>query len=111
MSELPEDLPRLWTIRKYLLLQLAQVDRAIEQAENGSPRDKPPQARWCVTWKRVPVREKRTGILHAADCWMAKGDKLTIREVQQLRQDPSRDIQPCEACKPGQHEAAQRPAQ
>lgn len=102
MPELPEDLPRLWTIKQYLLLQLAAVDKAIETAENGGPRDAQAVARWCIQWRYTPVGTPRLGVLHRADCWMAKGDKLTIREVQQLRQDPGQRIEPCDVCEPGQ---------
>ncbi|RAJ70317.1 hypothetical protein K378_01482 [Streptomyces sp. Amel2xB2] len=102
MPELPEDLPRLWTIKRYLLLLLADVDKAIETAENGSPRGKPPPPRWCIQWRHTPVGTPRLGILHHAGCWMATGDRLTIREVQALRQDPGRRIERCEACGPGQ---------
>ena len=100
---LPGDLPRLWTIQKYLLVQLAQVNRAIEEAENGPRRDKPPPRRWCIQWRFTPKGTPRLGILHQADCWLATGDRMTLREIQQARQQPGREIRPCDTCTP-EHE-------
>lgn len=101
MDDLPEDLPRLRTLRHYLLLRLAHVDRAIEQAEDDVPdRRTPSPPRYLVMWRYTPVGTPRLGILHTADCWMAKGDRLTIREVQQLRQHPDRRIERCDVCSP-----------
>lgn len=108
MAELPGDLPRLWAVRHYLLIQLAAVNQAIEEAENGPPRDRPTLPRWCIQWRYTPKGTPRTGVLHAADCWMAKGEKLTIREVQQLRKDPGRRIEPCEVCRPDRPNALPR---
>jgi len=108
VSELPRDLPRLWTLKRYLLLLLTDVDRAIEQAENGPPRDKPGPPRYVVMWRYTPVGTPRLGVLHTADCWMAKGQRLTIREVQQLRRSDARNIEACDVCTP---DTQQRPAQ
>jgi hypothetical protein len=105
MSELPSDLPRLWTIRKYLLRQLAAIDRAIKQAENGITEQKPAAPRYVVMWRYTPVGTPRLGVLHTADCWMAKGERLTIREVQQLRRHDGRRIEPCDVCRPDTHPA------
>lgn len=104
MSDLSRDLPRLWTIKKFLLLQLADVDRAIKQAENGVTESAPGPPRYVVMWRFTPVGTPRLGILHQADCWIAKGDRLTIREVQQLRRSPSRRIEPCDVCVPGKQQ-------
>lgn len=106
MSELPEDLPRLWTIKQYLLLQLAAVNRAIQQVENGVVEQSATLPRFIVMWRFTPVGTPRLGILHRADCWMAKGERLTIREVQELRQHDGRRIEPCDVCDP---DTAQRP--
>ncbi|WP_181765323.1 DUF6233 domain-containing protein [Streptomyces albidus (ex Kaewkla and Franco 2022)] len=104
MAELPEDLPRLWTLRKYLLLQLAAVDRAIKQAENGITEQLPTLPRFAVAWRFTPAGTPRLGILHTADCWMAKGARLTIREVRELRKHPGRRIEPCDTCDPGKEQ-------
>jgi len=110
MSELPGDLPRLWTLRKYLLMQLAAVDKAIKQAENGVTPSAPGPARYVVMWRYTPAGTPRLGVLHHADCWMAKGERITIREVQQLRQHDGRRVEPCDVCTPDQPATAQRPA-
>lgn len=101
MSEYPRDLPRLRTIERYLLLQLAGVRRAIERAENDIPdRPAPPAARWYVQWRFTPKGTPRTGVLHRGECFMADGDPLTAQQVQESRRAPGRKILFCEQCKP-----------
>jgi hypothetical protein len=103
VPDLPLDLPRLHTLRQYLLRQLADVDRAIHQAENGiTEQAQPSPARYVVMWRYTPVGTPRLGIVHRAECWIAKGDHLTVREVQQLRRSAGRRIEPCDVCTPDQ---------
>jgi hypothetical protein len=100
VPDLPDDLPRLWTLKRYLLMQLAAVDRAIQQAENGTGDEAQLLPRYIVMWRFTPAGTPRLGVLHTADCWMAKGARLSIREVQQLRRYPDRRIHPCDVCAP-----------
>lgn len=87
--------------RRFLLLQLAAVDRAIKQAEHGIAEQPPPLPCFVVMWRFTPVGTPRLGILHSAECWTAKGERLTVREVQELRKQSGRCIEPCDVCGPG----------
>lgn len=94
-------MPRLRTVERWLLQQLAAVRRDIAQAESGelprTYRDDTP--RYVLQWRWVPRGQPRTGVLHDADCWMATGDRLTWRQVQVERRG-GRRIQPCDVCRP-----------
>ncbi|MFI9026313.1 hypothetical protein [Streptomyces sp. NPDC053560] len=101
MTELPRDVPRLRSIERYLLVQLAAVQRALQEAENSittKPDSSPP--RWGIAWKRAPVGQTRVGILHRADCWMAPRELLDARAVFEARRQEGRRIEPCDSCKP-----------
>lgn len=100
MPELPPDLPRLWTLRKYLLLQLAAVDRAIEQAENGRPETPEPTAGWWIQWRRSPPGTVLVGVLHTAGCMLTKGRPLTAQQVQAERHREGHRLTRCEVCVP-----------
>lgn len=100
MSEYPRDVPRLRTIERYLLVQLAAVQRAIERAENGTPEPSLPRADWSIQWRRARVGEIRVGILHRADCMLATGEPLDARAVQAQRRREGRRVEPCDACSP-----------
>jgi hypothetical protein len=72
MNDMPRDLPRLWTLHKCLLMQLAAVERAIKQAENGVEPSALGQTRWVIMWRYTPKGTPRLGVLHVADCWMGQ---------------------------------------
>lgn len=101
MAEYPSDVPRLRTIERYLLLQLAAVQRAIEKAETGittKPADAPP--RWSITWKRARVGEIRVGTVHRADCWMAPTRQYDARGIFEVRRREGQRLEMCDTCKP-----------
>jgi hypothetical protein len=99
-APLPGDVPRLRTVERWLLWQLAAVRRAIAQAESGELprgyRDDTP--RYVIQWRWVKRGQPRTGVLHDADCWMAKGERLSWRQVQLERE--GRRIVSCDVCEP-----------
>ncbi|WP_139140733.1 hypothetical protein [Streptomyces abyssalis] len=98
---LPDDLPRLYTIRTLLLTLLTTVNAAIEEAEDPRPRAaaRIPR-RWCINWRRAPAGHTRVGVLHAADCMLATGQPVDARTVQAERRRDGRRIEPCEVCDP-----------
>ncbi|MDT0377207.1 hypothetical protein RM572_00250 [Streptomyces sp. DSM 42041] len=101
MSDLPQDEPRLRTLERYLLVQLAAVRQAIQQIQDGPPRghtDTTP--RWCIQWRFAPQGQPRRGIVHRADCWMADGEKLNGAQVNHERSKPGRSLEPCDQCRP-----------
>lgn len=100
MSDYPPDVPRLRTIERYLLVQLAAVRRAIDEAENGTPRARPPAASWHIVWRWGPAGQPRVGTLHTADCFLARGDPLTTQQVQAARREPGKRVDMCETCQP-----------
>lgn len=98
---LPDDLPRLYTIRTLLLTMLTTVNAAIEEAEDPRPRATKVPRRWCITWRRSRAGHPRVGVLHAADCIFATGTPLDARTVQAARRREGRRIEACETCAPG----------
>ncbi len=99
-APLPGDVPRLRTLERWLLLQLAAVRRAIEQAEHGAPRAVAASPRYVIQWRWVAKGQPRRGIVHAAGCWMAKGETLTPAQLAFERDQPGRRLELCDACKP-----------
>lgn len=101
-APLPDDVPRLRTIERWLLLQLAAVRKAIEQAEDPAAvrRQQQAEARWVIQWRKVRKGEPKRGVVHEADCWMAKGEPLTPSQMAFEREQPGRRLEPCDACKP-----------
>ncbi|WP_314177920.1 hypothetical protein [Streptomyces winkii] len=103
MSEfsLPDDLPRLYTIRTLLLSLLTAVNNAIEEAEDPRPRGAKTARRWCVEWRRTPAGQTtRIGVLHVAECMLATGEPMDARTVQAERRRAGHRIEPCETCTP-----------
>jgi hypothetical protein len=109
VDDLPSDVPRLRTLEHYLLQQLAAVRDAIEEADTpaGDADTGGDVPRWVITWQWVPRGQPRTGRLHRQDCWAAKGEPLTIRQVAEARR--TRRIINCDLCHPTDPPPPDRP--
>lgn len=98
MSDYPPDVPRLRTIERYLLIQLAAVRRAIEAAERPEPA--PPPTRWCLVWHRTPAGQPRVAVLHRAGCILATGRPVDALAIAAVHRAPDRALEPCDVCHP-----------
>lgn len=99
-------MPRLCTIERYLLVQLAALRRAIEQADQDAgrtghaTRSADGRPRWHIEWHRVPVDQQRRGTMHRADRWTLRGPENTAHQLAQTAEQHGGNVWPCDACNP-----------
>jgi hypothetical protein len=82
VTDLPPDLPRLRTVRQYLLHQLARVEAAITAAETGTePWLSGPAPGWCVQPLPTGVGRAQRVVVHRTDCWAVGECREVDRET------------------------------
>ncbi|MDT0270601.1 DUF6233 domain-containing protein [Streptomyces sp. DSM 44915] len=97
MSELlPPDLPRLRVLETALRLALAEVQQAIQAAEEQEAA----RARWWISWQRRRPGVRPSGVLHRADCWWRGKADLSDERVRALLDEHGERIEMCPACQP-----------
>lgn len=97
MSELlPPDLPRLRVLETALRLALAEVQQAIQAAEEQEAA----RARWWISWQRRRHGFHPSGVLHRVDCWWRGKPDLSDAEVRALLDEHGGRIERCSACQP-----------